>query len=104
MAATLLAEVNPNGNIQAVGESDDHACYFYLFAAPATQLGMKSVWVRNHTRRPWLTKLSAYDRGFPHGIPLFTAIMPQAKSYSLRKICESSGCRKATVRHFTNAM
>jgi len=34
MAETLLEEVNPNGNIQAVVESDDDVCYFYLFAAP----------------------------------------------------------------------
>lgn len=54
MAETLLEEVNPpNGNIQAVVESDDDSCYcyFYLFP-PHTQLGTKSVWVRNHTRAP----------------------------------------------------
>jgi len=29
MADTLLKEVNPNGNAQAIVESDDDTCYFY---------------------------------------------------------------------------
>src|SRR5262245_2212807 len=69
MAATLLAEVNPNGNIQAVVESDDHACYFHLFAAPATQLGMKSVWVRNHTRAPEAYEVERLRSGLPSRNP-----------------------------------
>jgi hypothetical protein len=52
MAETLLKEVSPNGNIQAVVESDDEVSYFYLFAAPETQFGMKSVWVGNRSRAP----------------------------------------------------
>jgi hypothetical protein len=51
MAETLLEEVNANGNAQAVVESDDDTCYFYLFA-PDTHLGTKAVWVRNHTGAP----------------------------------------------------
>jgi suppressor of fused protein SUFU len=69
MAATLLEEVNPNGNIQAVVESDDHACYFYLFAAPDTQLGTKSVWVRNHTRAPEAFEVERLRSGFPSRNP-----------------------------------
>lgn len=50
MADVLLEEVGPNGNIQAVVEADDRVCYFYLFSAPETNLGMKAVWVRNLAR------------------------------------------------------
>jgi hypothetical protein len=59
MAELLLEEVNPNGNIQAVVESDDDACYVYLFAAPDTRPEMKSVWVRNHTRAPEALEVAA---------------------------------------------
>jgi hypothetical protein len=65
MAETLLEEVNPNGNIQAVVESDDDACYFYLFPAPDTQFGMKSVWVRNHTRAPETLDVERMQSGSP---------------------------------------
>ena len=65
MAETLLEDVNPNGNIQAVVESDDDACYFYLFAAPDTQLGVKSVWVRNHTRAPEELEFERLRSGAP---------------------------------------
>jgi len=69
MAETLLEEVNRNGNIQAVVESDDDACYFYLFAAPHTQLGMKSVWVRNHTRAPVALEVERLRSGTPSRKP-----------------------------------
>ncbi len=49
MADVLLEEVGPNGNVQAVVESDEHVCYFYLFGAPDSDFGMKAAWVRNHT-------------------------------------------------------
>lgn len=52
MADTLFEEVNPFGNIQAVVETDGEVCYFYLFSAPETNLGMKSVWVCNHGAAP----------------------------------------------------
>ena len=35
MTETLLEEVNPNGNVQAIVESDDDTRYFYLFAPHA---------------------------------------------------------------------
>src|SRR5262249_37105605 len=63
MAETLLEEVNPNGNIQAVVESDDDVCYFYLFAAPDTQFGMKSVWVGNHSRAPEALEIERMQSG-----------------------------------------
>jgi hypothetical protein len=68
MAETLLEEVNPNGNIQAVVESDDDACYFYLFA-PQAQLGTKSVWVCNHTRAPEAIEVERMQSGSPSRNP-----------------------------------
>ena len=65
MAEILLEEVNPNGNIQAVVECDDHVCYFYLFVAPDTQLGMKSVWVGNHSRAPEDLEIERMQSGYP---------------------------------------
>ena len=69
MAKTLLEEVNPNGNIQAVVESDDDVCYFYLSAAPDTQFGVKSVWVRNHTRAPETLEVERMRSGSPSRNP-----------------------------------
>ncbi|MBO0757789.1 MAG: suppressor of fused domain protein [Bradyrhizobiaceae bacterium] len=68
MAETLLEEVNPNGNIQAVVESDDDSCYFYLFS-PRTQQGMKSVWVRNHTQAPAAIEVERMRSGSPSRNP-----------------------------------
>ncbi len=47
MPETLLEDVGPNGNIQAVVEAHDDVCYFYLFGAKETEFGIRSVWVRN---------------------------------------------------------
>jgi len=69
MVETLLEEVNPNGNIQAVVESDDDSCYFYLFAAPHTQQGTKSVWVRNHTWAPEALEVERMRSGSPSRNP-----------------------------------
>ena len=69
MVETLLEEVNPNGNIQAVVESDDDVCYFYLFADPDTQLGMKSVWVRNRSRAPEALEIERMRSGSPSRNP-----------------------------------
>ncbi len=52
MAEVLLEVVGPNGNIQAIVESDDQVCYFYMFGAPETDFGVRSVWVRNHCVAP----------------------------------------------------
>lgn len=43
MADILLEDVNPNGNVQAIVEVENDACYFYLFGAEDTELGVKSV-------------------------------------------------------------
>jgi hypothetical protein len=69
MTAALLEEVNPNGNIQAVVESDDDVCYFYLFAAPGTQFGMKSVWVGNRSRAPEALEIERLRSGSPSRNP-----------------------------------
>ncbi len=52
MRQTLLEDVNANGNVQAVVEVENGACYFYLFGAPETELEVKSVWVRNLKAAP----------------------------------------------------
>ena len=69
MAEPLLEEVSPNGNIQAVVESDDEVCYFYLFAAPDTRLGMKSVWVGNRSRAPQALEIERPRSGSPSRNP-----------------------------------
>jgi hypothetical protein len=62
----LLAEsVNPIGNIQAVVEADERACFFYLRGAPETEFGMKSVWVRNHVPAPARLNVKAMRQGQP---------------------------------------
>src|SRR5215471_14827203 len=68
MTETLLEEVNPNGNVQAVVESDDDTCYFYLFA-PHTHLGTKSVWVRNQTGAPEAIEVERMRSGSPSPNP-----------------------------------
>ena len=69
MAETLLEEVNPNGNIQAVVEADDIASYFYLFGAPDTEVGMKTVWIRNHTPAPEVLEVERLRSGSPSRNP-----------------------------------
>lgn len=65
MADVLLEEIGPNGNIQAVVESDEEVCFFYLFGSPETNLGMKSVWVRNHRRAPQSLNVERMKAGLP---------------------------------------
>ena len=69
MAETLLEEVNPNGNIQAVVESDDDVCYFYLFGAADTQFRLKSVWVGNHSPAPVAPEFERLRSGSPSRNP-----------------------------------
>src|SRR5258708_717245 len=69
MAEALLKEVNPNGNIQAVVESDDDVCYFYLFGAPDTRFGMRGVWVRNHSQAPGAFEIERLQSGSPSRNP-----------------------------------
>jgi hypothetical protein len=69
MAELLLDEIGPNGNIQAVVESDEQVCYFYLCGAPDINFGMRSVWVRNHTRAPDRLNAEAMRAGVPPQMP-----------------------------------
>jgi len=69
MTETLLEEVNPNGNVQAVVESDDDVCYFYLFAAPDTQFETKSVWVCNRSPAPEDLEIERLRSGSPSRNP-----------------------------------
>jgi Suppressor of fused protein (SUFU) len=65
MAAVLLEEVGPNGNIQAVVEVDEDVCFFYLFGAQETDFGMRSVWVRNHSQAPDSLDVARMRSGIP---------------------------------------
>jgi len=69
MTEILLEEVNPNGNIQAVVESDDDVCYFYLFGAAETKFGMRAVWVRNRSRAPEALEIERQRAGTPSRNP-----------------------------------
>ena len=63
MMQTLLEEVSPFGNVQAVVEADGRACYFYLYGAPDTEFGVRSVWVRNLQRAPERLDVEGMRRG-----------------------------------------
>lgn len=65
MAAVLLEDVGPNGNIQAVVEVDQDVCYFYLFGAQGTDFDMRSVWVRNLGRAPDSLDVARMRSGAP---------------------------------------
>ena len=97
MAETLFEEVNPNGNIQAVFESDGDVCQFYLFGAPDTQFGMKSVWVRNHTSAPETIEVERMQSCTPPPNPARTAATLRVGLHLLLTICGSSGCRRARM-------
>jgi hypothetical protein len=63
MPEVLLEEVGPNGNIQAVVEADENVCYFYLFGDEGANIGMRSVWVRNHSAAPDFLSFNAMTSG-----------------------------------------
>jgi hypothetical protein len=104
MAEILLEEVNPNGNIQAVVESDDDVCYFYLFGAPDTKFEMRAVWfaIARGRRRP--SKLNASGPEPRRGTRLAIVVILRAGPHLLRRICVSAGCRKATARRSMKKM
>ena len=79
MAESLLEELNPNGNIQAVVESDEATCYFYLFAAFDTSFGMKSVWVRNHSQAPNALEVERLRSGSPSRNPARHCRLPEPR-------------------------
>jgi hypothetical protein len=54
-AKTLLEEVSPHGNVQAVVEQDDRVVHFYLWGGRDSSFGTRSCWVRN--LKPAPTKL-----------------------------------------------
>lgn len=65
MTNTLLEQVSPHGNVQAVVEADQNVCYFYLFGAEETHIGMKSVWVRNFCKAPAVLDVEGMNSGAP---------------------------------------
>lgn len=65
MTEVLFEEVSPLGNVQAVVEADEGACYFYLFGAPESDFGMRSVWVRNLAAAPATLDVASMKAGLP---------------------------------------
>jgi hypothetical protein len=61
----LLETVNPNGNVQAVVQSEGDVCYFYLFGAPDTGFPTKSLWVRNYLEAPESLDVEGMKNGKP---------------------------------------
>lgn len=59
----LLEEVNPHGTVQAVVEADDQVVHFYLYGAPDSGFGVKSVWVRNLSSAPDALDVEAMKAG-----------------------------------------
>lgn len=52
MGEVLLEDIGPNGNVQAIVEADEEVSFFYLYGAPGTDFGIRSLWVRNHSQAP----------------------------------------------------
>jgi hypothetical protein len=65
MAEILLEDVNPNGNIQAIVEAENDACYFYLCGASEIEFDVKSVWVCNLVKAPVALDAAAMKEGSP---------------------------------------
>jgi hypothetical protein len=77
-ATPLLEECSPNGNVNAVVESDGRTVYFYLFGAPETQFGMRACWVRNLLPAPAdLDRSAIAERGIPPMLPAASCAHPR---------------------------
>ena len=66
MAAILLEETSPLGNVVAVAEDDDRVVYFYLHFLNTPEddpLRVRSCWVRNRLRAPQRIDEAAMERG-----------------------------------------
>lgn len=79
MGEVLLENVNPNGNIQAVVETDGRVCYFYLFGTPETQLGMKALWLCNLISAPKDLDVASMKAGRPPLNPLQNCRHPNGR-------------------------
>lgn len=77
MAEVLFEEVGPNGNIQAVVEADEGACFFYLFGSEDIDFGMRAVWVRNHGVAPDALDEARMEEGLPPQNPAAHCRHPQ---------------------------
>src|SRR5687768_4098867 len=65
MPDVLFEEISPLGNVQALVEADDRTCYFYLNGAPDSELGIRSVWVRNLRAAPARLDVEGMADGVP---------------------------------------
>ena len=90
MTEVLLDEVSPLGNVQAVVEAHGGACYFYLFGAPDTGLGTRSVWIRNLQRAPEHLDVEAMRSGKPPLNPkpfCRDSGEPSAPAFQMLRVC-----------------
>src|SRR5262245_41805915 len=67
----ILERTGPNGNVQAIVESDGHAVYFYLFfpdlSEPETKV--RTCWVRNLKPAPVDEQIQAMKSGHAPMLP-----------------------------------
>lgn len=61
----LLEQVCPDGNLQAVVESDGRTVFMYLAGPEGSDFGMRSVWVRNLADAPKTLDKKAMQDGAP---------------------------------------
>src|SRR5437899_12961113 len=66
---TLLEEVSPHGNVQAIVEQDDRVVHFYLWGGPDSSFGMRSCWVRNLKPAPAELKVAQMREGAAPMLP-----------------------------------
>jgi len=66
---TLLEEVSPHGNVQAIVEQDDRVAHFYLWGGPDSSFGMRSCWVRNLKPAPADLKVADMRAGAAPMLP-----------------------------------
>jgi hypothetical protein len=74
---TILEEVSPNGNVQAIVEHDDRVAYFYLCGAPETDFGLRSCWVRNLKPAPAELDVHGMKNGTPPMLPSQSCAHPE---------------------------
>lgn len=77
---TVLEELSPNGNIEALVDEDDRVVYFYLRGAPDTEFGFRSCWVRNLKAAPSALDVEGMRRGVPPMLPRNECSHPDGSS------------------------
>jgi Suppressor of fused protein (SUFU) len=74
---TLIAQVSPNGNIEAIVEQDERVAFFYLHGAPDIDFGVRSCWVRNLRPAPSSLDVAGMREGATPMLPLQHCVHPE---------------------------